>query len=108
MGRIFFDSCSVRRPLPFSTAILLAILAFTWVTTFGAGDIQQVDADAFRALIKAGDKLVRRGEFYEAEKLFRRASEMNPAHSGAKLKLAYVHVKQRRLIEAYNLSLDIA
>ena len=71
-------------------------------------DIQQVNGDDFRALLKQGDRLVRRGEFFEAEKIFKRASEINPTHSGAKLKLAFVHIKQRRLRDAYELSLAIA
>lgn len=108
MGRTFLDACSIRRPLLFVPFLFAAILAFTSSPAFGSGDIQQVDADAFRTLIKTGDRLFRRGEYYEAEKVFKRASEINPSHSGVKLKLAYVHVKQRRLGDAYTISLAIA
>ena len=72
------------------------------------GDIQQVNSDDFRALLRQGDKLARRGEYFEAEKVFKRAIEINPSHSGAKLKLALVHLKQRRLNDAYELSFSVA
>ncbi len=60
-------------------AVTLASSAFAW------GDIQQVNGDDFRTLIKQGDKLVRRGDYFEAEKIFKRAIEINPTNSGAKL-----------------------
>jgi thioredoxin-like negative regulator of GroEL/predicted aspartyl protease len=82
--------------------LIFAAPAFAW------GDIQQVNSDDFRALLKQGDKLVRRGEYFEAEKIFKRAIEINPSHSGAKLKLALIHIKQRRLSEAFDLSFPIA
>jgi tetratricopeptide (TPR) repeat protein len=83
-------------------ALIFAAPAFAW------GDIQQVNSDDFRALLKQGDKLVRRGEYFEAEKIFKRAIEINPSHSGAKLKLALIHIKQRRLSEAFDLSFPVA
>jgi thioredoxin-like negative regulator of GroEL/predicted aspartyl protease len=82
--------------------LIFAAPALAW------GDIQQVNSDDFRALLKQGDKLVRRGEYFEAEKIFKRAIEINPSHSGAKLKLALIHIKQRRLSEAFDLSFPIA
>ncbi len=84
------------------------ILALAATTVFGEVDIQQVNGDSFRSLIRQGDKLVRKGEYSEAEKLFKRAHEMDPSHSGAKLKLAFVNLKQRRLLQAYDLSLSVA
>ncbi|MEP7148381.1 MAG: aspartyl protease family protein [Acidobacteriota bacterium] len=85
----------------------LITIVFT-ASAFAFADIQQVNGDDFRSLLKEGDKLVRRGEFFEAEKIFKRAIEINPSHSGARIKLALVHVKQRRLSEAYDLILPIA
>ena len=71
-------------------------------------DIQQVNADDSRQLMKQAEKLVRRGSFSEAEKLFRRAISASPGNSTAKLRLAFIYVKQRRLTEAYDLSFSIA
>jgi predicted aspartyl protease/Flp pilus assembly protein TadD len=88
--------------------LALVIFALPALAARASGDIQQVNAEDFRALLKQGDRLARRGEYLEAEKVFKRATEINPTHSGAKLKLAFVHVKQRRLREAYELSYPIA
>src|SRR5687767_6116706 len=88
-----------RTPSSLACAFLTLILTLTCSIT-ALADTQQVSGDDFRSLIKRGDKLVRLGEYNEAEKLFKRASEINPVHSGAKLKLAFVHIKQRRLRDA--------
>ncbi|MEO6333417.1 MAG: aspartyl protease family protein [Pyrinomonadaceae bacterium] len=84
--------------------VLLAVSA----SASDRGDVQKVNSDDFRGLLKQGEKLVRRGEYVEAEKVFKRAIGLNPSHSGAKLKLALVHLKQRRLGEAYDLAFPIA
>jgi predicted aspartyl protease/Flp pilus assembly protein TadD len=105
---MLFDTWSVRRPIAFSAVLISLIFAFTSITVLGSGDIQQVEGDGFRALLKTGDRHTRRGEYYEAEKAYKRATEINPTHSGAKLKLAFVHIKQRRLVDAYTLSFAIA
>ena len=86
----------------------LLILACASTFAFGSEDIQQVRSDDLRTLLKQGDKLVRRGEYFEAEKLFKRAAELDASHTGARLKLAFVFVKQRRLHEAYDISYAIA
>ncbi|MEO8648784.1 MAG: aspartyl protease family protein [Acidobacteriota bacterium] len=77
-------------------------------SAFGAGDIQQADSDDFRTLLKKGEKLARKGDLVEAEKLLNRAVAANPSHSGAKLKLALVYLKMRRIREAYDISFEIA
>lgn len=109
MHRAFSGKDLVRTPSIIKYCFALAIIAATLASSALAwGDIQQVNSDDFRALLKQGDKLARRGEYFEAEKLFKRAIEINPSHSGVKLKLALVHVKQRRFAEAYDLSFPIA
>lgn len=70
-------------------------------------DVQQLEEDT-RQLIKQADKLTRKGNFVEAEKILRRIIEKNPTHSLAKLKLAYLLLKQNQLLEPYNLSFEIA
>lgn len=90
----------------FFTACLL-VFAFS---TFAAAlpDVQQINPEEVKQLIKQADKLTKRGSFEEAEKLLRRAVELNPSESRARVKLSYVLLKQRRLVEAYNLSFDVA
>ncbi len=70
-------------------------------------DVQQIEEDT-RQQIKQADKLAKKGDTAEAEKILRQIIERNPQHSTAKLKLAYLLLKQKHLLEAYNLSFEIA
>lgn len=70
--------------------------------------ILQKENESAQKLIKQAKKLTRRGEFDEAEKILRRAVETYPQNSKAKLNLAYNLLKQRRLVEAYHLSFEVA
>jgi len=87
-----------------STCLLLVCFASIAI----AGAEQQTDASETRQLIKQAKKLADKGEFSEAEKILRRIIEISPQESKAKLNLAYVLVKQRHLLEAYNLSIEVA
>ncbi|MBS1795451.1 MAG: aspartyl protease family protein [Acidobacteria bacterium] len=77
------------------------------VFSLGSDDVQQIEEDT-RQQIKQADKLVRKGNYPEAEALLRKVIEANPQHSTAKLKLAYLFLKEKRLLDAYNLSFEIA
>ncbi len=99
----------IDTPFAIKRLAVIGLLIFSQASALiAAGDVFKVSPDDFRALLKQGDRLVRQGEYYEAEKVFKRATEINPTHSGAKLKLAFVLVKQRRLSEAYELSFSVA
>lgn len=98
---------------PFQTR-RFAVLAIMAVFVLGlptvnqaSDDVQQLEEDT-RQLIKQADKLARKGETAEAEKILRGIIEKNSRHSTAKLKLAYLLLKQKQLVEAYNLSFEIA
>jgi tetratricopeptide (TPR) repeat protein/predicted aspartyl protease len=109
MQSAFLRRDFVRTPSLIKNCLVSGVIAAIFAASaFAWGDIQQINSDDFRSLLKQGDKLVRRGQYFEAEKVFKRAIEINPLHSGAKLKLALVHVKQRRLTDAYDLSFPIA
>ena len=71
-------------------------------------DIQQTNNESVRQLIKQAEKLTRKGDYAEAEKVLRRAIEIYPQNSKAKLDLGYNLLKQRRLLEAYDFSFEIA
>src|SRR5687768_8587860 len=58
--------------------------------------------------MKQAEKLVRKGEFEQAEKILRQVIASHPRESKAKLDLAYIFLKQRRLIEAYDLAYPVA
>lgn len=87
------------------TLVLVMVLA--GAAARAGDDIQQTDEDT-RAMLKRAEKLTRRGEFPEAEKLLRRVIERVPNHSPARLRLAQVLLKQKNLRDAYEISLDIA
>jgi len=103
LNDIFFLPFRVRRLIGVSL-----ILALFGLPAIAAEDIAQTGAEETLQLIKQAEKLSKKGNIIEAEKLLRRAIELNPRLSAAKLKLAYLLVKQRRLTEAYDLSFDAA
>jgi len=95
-----------RFRFPFLAACLLAAVFATGVLrTYAvrAPDVQQTTEDVGR-LVKQAQKLTRKGSLADAEKLLRRAIELEPKNQNANVALAYVLVKQRRLLEAYSLA----
>jgi len=103
LNDIFFLPFRVRRLI--GVSLMTAFFSFPAIS---AEDVQQTGADESVQLIKQAGKLSKKGDYVEAEKLLRRAVELDPNASAAKLKLAYMLVKQRRLIEAYDLSFPVA
>ena len=89
-----------------SIALFICVIAAS--AALGANDIQQVDTETSRQLLKQAEKFIKKGNLIEAEKLLRRAIDAGPENSDVKLRLAFICVKQRRLIEAYDLSFAIA
>jgi len=85
---------------------LISVLAIS-ASAIAAKDTAQTAEDAPR-LIKQAKKLVRKGDFVEAEKILRGVVQINSRDSSAKLSLAYVLLKQRQLLEAYDLSFEVA
>lgn len=85
----------------------LLLLGFVSVVRASA-DARQTDAADIKQQTRQAKKLTDKGEFAEAEKILRRVIEANPQNAKAKLNLAYVLIKQRQLLEAYDLSLETA
>lgn len=98
---------------PFQTKRLAVfVLAVLFVVALpllasASDDVQQIEEDT-RQQIKQADKLSKKGDLAKAEKILRAVIEKNPQHSTAKLKLAYLLLKQKFLLEAYDLSYEIA
>jgi predicted aspartyl protease/thioredoxin-like negative regulator of GroEL len=103
MNGNFFLPFHVRRLI--GTSLILALLSLPSIAT---EDAQQTAAEESHQLIKQAEKLSKKGNYAEAENFLRRAAELNPRVSTAKLKLAYMVAKQKRLTEAYDLSLAVA
>lgn len=99
-------TCFARTFLPRSSLFLLLFVAAPVIAA--SPDIQPVNYDDLKSLLRQGDKLVQKGEFVEAEKVLRRATEIDPNNSAIKLKLAFVYIKERRLTEAYDLTYPVA
>ena len=105
--RIYLTS-SLRFPFQrqkFGGLILFCCLA----TGFASANesVGQTSAE-LRRLVKQAEKMTRRGDLTEAEKLLRGVIESNPKNSAAKLALGNNLLKQRRIAEAYTLSVEVA
>lgn len=86
-------------------ACLLIFMLSSFAAVAASDDTQQTDA---RDSIKQAEKLTRKGEFEQAEKILRQVLAVHPKESKAGLALAYILLKQRRLVEAYDLAFPIA
>jgi Flp pilus assembly protein TadD/predicted aspartyl protease len=80
------------------------------LAVFASADenFRQSESDDTRQLIKQAEKLTRKGETAEAEKILRRVIKIAPQESKAKLNLAYLLLKQRQLNEAFSFAFDVA
>lgn len=89
-----------------SVCLLTAVFA---LSSAAANDnVRQNEVGETKQLIKQAEKLTRKGELDRAEKILREVIERNPGDSKARLGLSHVLIKQRRIIEAYDLSFEIA
>lgn len=104
MNGYFYLPFHVRR----FVGVSLILALFGLPTIVAAEDAQQTAAEESQQLIKQAEKLSKKGNHAEAESFLRRAAELNPRASIAKLKLAYMLSKRQRLLEAYDLSLAVA
>ena len=89
----------------------LAICFLTAVFTLSAtanNNLRQSVTSETKQLIRQAEKLTRKGELDKAEKILREIVERDPQNSKAKLGLSHVLLKQRRILEAYDLSFEIA
>lgn len=98
-----------KRGLPNALTVLLLTYFFCFsVMANDPADIQKADTETSRQVLKQADKLIKKGNFVEAERILNRAIEIAGSDSLPKLRLAQLYVKQRRLTEAYDLSFPIA
>lgn len=93
---------------PFRIKYLACTIILFSVTAICAPDIQQVRFDDPRRSLKQAEKLIKKGSLTEAEKILLDVVAAAPDNSTAKLRLAFVYQKQRRLLDAYEISFAIA
>lgn len=85
------------------------LLMFFCLSVSASDDaLMQAEPENPRQAVKRAEKLVRKGNLIEAEKILRRVAAQNPADYKAKIKLAYVLMKRKKLVEAYDFSLETA
>ena len=99
-----------RTPVQKTSAIrfgwICLSLTLCCLTATALEDVQE--AQDSRQLIKQAEKLSRRGNLSEAEILLRRAVELAPNESKAKINLSYILLKRHKFLEAYDTALPVA
>lgn len=76
--------------------------------SLAADDVQRIEPQETKKQVKLAKKLYLKGNVAEAERILRRVIATDPTFADAKLDLAYILLKKKRLIEAYNLAFEIA
>ena len=92
----------------FAVPVLCLLVILSPAAFAFEADIYQILPDDTKKIVKQVDKLLRQGKLAEAESFLKRAVEAHPDDSAIRLRVAYLHLKQRRIADAYNISLAIA
>lgn len=91
------------------TAISVVILVAGIVSvSLAFDDVQRIEPQETKKQLKLAKKLYRKGKIAEAEKVLRRIIATDPTFDRAKLDLAYLLLRRKRLMEAYNFSYEVA
>lgn len=90
----------------FVLSLLIAVAVIAG--SIAAADVQNPDDDTVDALTKKASRQIKKGALADAEKLLRQALEIRPKSSNARLTLAYLLVKKRHWLEAYNIAFAVA
>lgn len=101
----FFQIPFLKKRLIAGIFSLLVVLP---ALIFAADDVQQSDPQDVKEFLKQAEKLKRKGEFSEAEKILRRAVAAYPQNKDVKLDLAYLLLKQKNIFPAYELAFEVA
>src|SRR5437899_379105 len=95
---------NVLKLSPYPRRILLS--AFVVILLVSSASIaaspDPTGTDEVKKLLKEATKLTRAGSFVEAEAVLRRAVDLDATRTEAKVALAYVYLKERRLRDAYD------
>jgi tetratricopeptide (TPR) repeat protein/predicted aspartyl protease len=96
-----------RTGLGIRRVFALAFIVASLGTAIAAAETRTDGGDEVRRLIKQARRLTRGELLVDAEKLLRRAVDLDTKRSESKVALAFVLTKQRRLLEAYKLMLPV-
>jgi tetratricopeptide (TPR) repeat protein/predicted aspartyl protease len=107
MFRFGFRMAALKYPFHIKKIVGSVFLAAAVSSPALAANLPDTKDDV-QSLIKQAAKETRKGLVSDAEKLLRQALVIDPNHAGAKTELAFVLAKQRKFVEAYNLSFAVA
>ena len=99
---------SIPAPSKRTRFTLFVIIMFSVLFATAGLPVRAAETDEVKKLIKKAAKLARRGQLPDAEALLKRAVEMDVERSETRVELAFVLARQRKLIEAYELSFKVA
>lgn len=110
MRSVLFSRSLFQMPLNMVQSALILIILSLNISAFGyqAENVQNINPPEIKKILKQAEKLQRKGEIVEAEKILRQSITAFPQHNKAKLDLAYLLLKQKRPVEAYNYAYEIA
>ncbi len=92
----------------FAVFIFTTLFASSGVAAALVSEPQTATVDEARKIIKQAGKLTRAGLFDKSEEMLRQFIASSPKSTAAKVELAFVLTKQRKLVEAYNLAYAVA
>ncbi len=90
------------------TSIVILLMLGLSAVTYAGNDNQTTEPQDTKKLLKEAKKHSQKGELNEAEKILKQILSRTPSHAAASLDLAYILLKKRHLLEAYNLAYDVA
>jgi tetratricopeptide (TPR) repeat protein len=103
LGICRFSLLRRRRLTAFICLAVMGLASFAF-----ASDDEPIPVEDSRQQIKRAEKLSRRGEFVEAEKILRSVMQTSPGNPKVSLSLARLLLRQKRIPEAYNLAFEVA
>ncbi|MBK9155119.1 MAG: aspartyl protease family protein [Chloracidobacterium sp.] len=103
-GRKRVDASLPNSGSALSYGLMVILLAIAPLFAIAADKGKPDLTDDPKRLLKQAEKLIRRGEFAEAERMLNEASKALGDDPYPKLRLAQLFIKQRRLTEAYDIA----
>ncbi len=110
MKRVFSRLSLLFNPFQKKNIVILLVITMLSLSAnnFAGDDVQKVEPRDTKKLLKEAKKLSRKRKFVQAEKILKQILARNPQHAKAKLDLAYILLKRRHLLDAFNYAYDVA
>lgn len=102
-----FRADSVKAVLK-KTSVVFIFLLLASSAMFATEDVQEIDGQTLKEMLSSAEKLSRRGDIAEAEKILRRAIATHPQDVNVRLGLAHILIKQKQLRAGFDLAYAVA